>query len=405
VIASGSVARPLRNAVVAAALTGAVIALAIAAIVAGIATSRMEHSALDAASVVVRDAVGASSARDTAVKLETLRSSLDTWGVSAAAFDRHGAFEAGDERLRADGLPAGRASAPLAGRQMALVETRDGYVLLTVDLGVVWRLRASVAGGVVLTLAVVWAIALLAGGRWAAVRGENAELLREQREERLRAFLAEAAHELRTPLAIAIGYVGILERGGLGDPDLAARIVRDVANEHTRLQRLVERILQLARLDAVAGDGTAIADVERIATEAIALVRPLDAERPITIESDGPAWAAIAPDELRDALRNALENAVRYAPGAAIRVVIASDGRGITTAIIDAGPGMDSFSAEHAFDRFFRGPDRGDVPGTGLGLAIVRRIAERAGGRAGLTSALGSGTTVTLRLPSAPPGG
>lgn len=396
--------RLMSHAFVLAALGGAVIALVIAAIVVGIALSRSQHSALDAASVAVRDAVQATTAEQTCARLAALQPSLDTWGVAAAGFDRSGAFIAGDRRLRADGLPAGRAAQPLGARQMAMVETRDGYVLLTVDPGVTTRLRLSVVLGIAVTLVIVWAIARLAGGRWAAARGEVADYQREQREERLRAFLAEAAHELRTPLAIAIGYIGILERGGLGDPELAARIVRDVANEHGRLQQLVERILQLARLDAVPGDATATADVTQIAAEAIALVRPLDPDRTLAIETNGRFWAVIAPDDLRDALRNVLENAIRYAPGAAIRTTIANDGRTTTVQVIDAGSGMDSFSAEHAFDRFYRGPGRGDVPGTGLGLAMVRRIAERAGGRAGLVSSA-AGTTVTLQLPSASPSG
>jgi signal transduction histidine kinase len=397
VIGKALASRSLRSAIVAAAFSGALTALIVAVIVAGIASSRLQHSTLDAASVAVRDAVGATSARQTAATLATMKASLETWGVVAAAFDRNGTLIAGDERLRADGLPAGRASAPPSGRQMALVETREGYVLLTIDPTVTARLRWSVAAGALITFALVWCLAMIAGGRWAAIHGETAELLREQREERLRAFLAEAAHELRTPLAIAIGYVGILERGGLGDPDLAARIVRDVAAEHARLQHLVERILLLARLDAVPGDGNAVSDVARVAAEAIALVRPLDPGRAIGVEASGPVWAAIAPDELRDALRNVIENALRYAPGAPIRVVVAPAAGGITVHVIDAGPGMDTFSAEHAFDRFFRGPDRGDVPGTGLGLAIVRRIAERAGGGVSLSSTA-AGTTVTLKL-------
>jgi signal transduction histidine kinase len=183
---------------------------------------------------------------------------------------------------------------------------------------------------------------------------------------------------------------------------LAARIVRDVAAEHARLQELVERILHLARLDAVAPDRDAVADVARVVDEAISLVRPLDVERSLTLESNGAGWAAIAPDELRDAVRNVLENAIRYAPAAAVRATVSADEQAINVQVADAGPGMDAFAAAHAFDRFFRGSDCGDVPGTGLGLAIVRRIAERAGGSATLTSVPGTGTTVTLRFPRAP---
>ena len=437
-----TVARSLRTVIVVAALCGAALGLTIAAIIGGVATARMQHATLDAASAAVRGAIAGRDEAETKARIASLQTSFETWGVSAAAFDRQGAFIAGNERLRGDGLPAGRASAPLGGRQMAIVDTRDGYVLLTEDTAVVDRFRASVIAGVVLTLGAAWLLALVFGGRYGAARSQAAERVRAhlrgnagaspvvvadplfgdlsadvaaaierlarsivdraEGEERLRAFLAEAAHELRTPLAIAIGYVGILDRGGLADPVLAARIVNDVAAEHARLQQLVERILHLARLDAVAPDRDAVADVVRVVDEAISLVRPLDVARSLTLEANGAAWAAIAPDELRDAVRNVLENAIRYAPASPVRATVTADGQTIDVRVSDDGPGLDAFAAAHAFDRFFRGSDRGDVPGTGLGLAIVRRIAERAGGSATLTSAPGAGTTVTLRFPRAP---
>jgi signal transduction histidine kinase len=83
-------------------------------------------------------------------------------------------------------------------------------------------------------------------------------------------------------------------------------------------------------------------------------------------------------------------------------VTIACD-RDTSIRIADGGPGMDAFTAEHAFDRFFRGSDRGSVAGSGLGLAIVRRIVDRAGGSVTLETAPGKGTTVEVRVPRATP--
>lgn len=216
-------------------------------------------------------------------------------------------------------------------------------------------------------------------------------------DERLSAFLADAAHELRTPLAIAVGYTGILKRIGTSDSDLTDRIVGDIAVEHERLRRLVERILQLARLDAAHVPAAATCDAVYVAEEAIGLVRSLDPQRTIELEAPRNAPAAIAEDELRDALRNLLDNAVSYAPGAPINVTIVNNSD-VIVRVRDRGPGMDEFTAAHAFDRFFRGADRGEIPGCGLGLPIVQRIVERAGGRAVLDSAPGSGTTIELRL-------
>jgi two-component system OmpR family sensor kinase len=257
--------------------------------------------------------------------------------------------------------------------------------------------RRRVAGGWILALLTSLAIAgggaAIAASRFVPERTGN----EGANDERLRAFLADAAHELRTPLAIAIGYIGILKRGATGDRELTDRIVDDIATEHERLQRLVDRILQLARLDAVEKSAKATCDAVRVAEEAIALVRPLDPQRSIELDAPPNAPAAIAEDDLRDALRNLLDNAVRYAPGAPIVVRVASDGD-VVVRVSDRGPGMDEFTAAHAFDRFFRGADRGEIPGSGLGLSIVRRIVERTGGRVVLDTAPGSGTTIELRL-------
>jgi two-component system OmpR family sensor kinase len=217
-------------------------------------------------------------------------------------------------------------------------------------------------------------------------------------EDRLRSFLAEAGHELRTPLAIAVGYVGILKRGAIDNPELAERIVGDIAAEHERLHRLVERILQLARLDAIPGDSAAACDAVAVVNEAIELVRPLAPAQRVLVEGPAEASAAIGSDDLRDAVRNLLENAIRYAPDAPVAIRI-TDGGDVAIRVADEGPGMDAFTVDHAFDRFFRGKGRGEIPGSGLGLAIVRRIVERAGGSVVLQSAPGTGSVVEVRVP------
>jgi two-component system OmpR family sensor kinase len=410
-----------------------------------IAAEREHHATLAAASSALRPGLGDAASRDVPARLAALAGTLATWELTAAAFDRNGTFLGGDPRLRSDGLPAGRDAAPPTGRQTAIVPTRDGYVILVRDPRAIVRFREMLALQLFAALVIAFAFALFFGLGWARARaasiaqarddfraiaaGENrppasftndpvfGEVVlaakdalerlvralgdRAESEERLRAFLADAGHELRTPLAIAVGYLGILRRGGYGDAALVERIASDVSLEHERLVRLVERILHLARLDAVPGDAGASSDVARVAREAVALVRPLDVDRAIAIGDDPHALAAIGADDLRDALRNLLENAIRHAPDSAISVTIETDGDEIVIWVRDAGPGMDAFTAAHAFDRFFRGPDRGEVSGTGLGLAIVRRIVERAGGRVRLESAAGMGTAVEVRLPRA----
>jgi signal transduction histidine kinase len=437
-------AKVLRAAIVVASLAG----VAVTAFVAGALTvpfqQRMQHATLDAASVAARATLGNADRSTIAARIAALHDSLETWGLDAAAFDASGRFIAGDSALRSGGLPRGALPAPTTGRQLSVVPMRDGYVVLVPDPRLVSRQRAFLSGGTVFAFLATFALAWIAGGRWARSRaaaalriarrladddaGDAAPLVvesdpvygelsvaiadaferrrrshgeRADDRDRLRAFLADAGHELRTPLAIAMGYVGILERGGLEDMALAKRIVGDVAEQHARLQHLVERILQLARLDASPPAPSASCDVAATLAEAVALVRPLAPNREIAIAADPARHAAIAADDLRDALRNVLENAVRYAPESAICASVALENGSVVVRVEDDGPGMDAFAAEHAFDRFYRGAEHHDVPGTGLGLAIVRRAAERAGGRVVLRSSAGAGTTVEIHLPQA----
>ncbi len=437
--------RALLRPIVLVALGTAFVMWAVLTTWAAIDQQRVEHGVLAAASAALRPAFADADDAHVRARLESVAGTLAAWDLAAAAFGKDGTFVAGDARLSSDGLPVGQEAAPPVGRQTAIVPTASGYVLLIRDPQSIVRFRLTLALALLVSLLLAAAIAFTFGLAWAARRARSIDRARDefraiaagagrapaalgddgafcdafaaagaavdrlllavrdgaQAEDRLRTFLADAGHELRTPLAIAVGYVGILRRSAVSDPVLAERIATDISVEHERLTRLVEHILHLARLDAVPAQAGAISDVARVAQEAVALVRPLDVERRIVCDDRAGALVEIGADDLRDALRNLLENAIRYAPASAITISIATDGDEVVTWVKDTGPGMDGFTAAHAFDRFFRGQGRGDVTGAGLGLAIVRRIVERAGGGVRLETAPGNGTAVEVRLPRA----
>lgn len=369
--------RRMTRALVLAAVGGALLAWCAAVIVSMVSAQQVLAREMGAVGIVLRRPLARADDATVRARLPALNARLASLGLRASF---------------AQGIPP----PSLRLQTLSILPTVGGYVRLSPDRSAIWRMRIVWFVVLLGACALAAAIAYLAGGRWAQ------ELARSlaHGDERLRAFLADAAHELRTPLAIAIGYTGILKRGGTGDRDLTDRIVGDISNEHDRLQRLVERILQLARLDAIGNDGRSTADAVAGAQEAIRLVRPLDPERSIELDAPANAHASIPAEDLRDALRNVLDNAMRYAPGSPIAVRIVKDGD-VIVRVADRGPGMDEFTAAHAFDRFFRGAERGSVSGSGLGLSIVRRIVERAGGRVKLESVPGEGTTVELRLRSA----
>jgi two-component system OmpR family sensor kinase len=216
-------------------------------------------------------------------------------------------------------------------------------------------------------------------------------------------FVADAAHELRSPLAALKLQVQSLKRA----PDEATRelAVNRLAAGIDRATRLVEQMLALARQEAgasadMAPEPVALQEVARLALSdaiAVAQARHID----IGIASADAARVRGRPEALRTLLRNLLDNAVKYTPeGGRVDIRIAQQADGTELAVEDSGPGLPAEERERVFDRFYRSGEP-QAPGSGLGLAIVKSIADQHGATLDLGSSesLG-GLRVRLRFPA-----
>ena len=207
----------------------------------------------------------------------------------------------------------------------------------------------------------------------------DAARLRERR------FLADASHELRTPVTSLAGNVEFVARHGV-NPEVLA----DLQLDTQRLQSLVGDLLALERESAGPPPDRDVR-LDLLVTEAVAgrtAVR-VSACEPVTVRGE--------PDALRRALDNLLDNAEVHGPrGGEVTVSLTASGATAALAVRDEGPGLDPADLEHAFERFWRAPDAADRPGSGLGLAIVRATARRHGGRVTV-----DGSTVAIVLPAA----
>jgi signal transduction histidine kinase len=217
-------------------------------------------------------------------------------------------------------------------------------------------------------------------------------------------FIANASHELRTPIFSLAGFIELLAEED-PEPEARAEFVQEMREQVDRLTKLTVDLLDLSKLDAdalqVRRERVVLADVAR---RVVAEFGPIADRRraEIAIEGDGAA-ARADPDRVAQIMRILIDNALTHTPeGTAIKVGIqtASDNGSASLSVTDDGPGIDPRSRERVFERFYTGDE---VSGSGLGLAIGRELALRMGGSLGLRVRRGR-TEFELRLPSAETG-
>ena len=217
------------------------------------------------------------------------------------------------------------------------------------------------------------------------------------------AFVADASHQLRTPLtALRLRLENAEAEAG---PEQAADLQEAVA-EAERLGRLVDGLLVLARADRVEAARSARAlDARELVEERVAIWRPLAEERDVRLDTDVPGALTVQadPDRLSQVLDNLVANALDAAPaGTAVRLTGRDlGGQRVALHVIDDGPGLSPEQRTRAFDRLWRASTTSDgLGGSGLGLAIVARLVHADGGSARLDEAPGGGIDAVVELPS-----
>ncbi|MGO9836116.1 MAG: sensor histidine kinase [Polyangiaceae bacterium] len=221
-----------------------------------------------------------------------------------------------------------------------------------------------------------------------------------------RDFVANASHELRTPIAAVRSATETLRNGALSDEVAAARFLDIIERNSVRLQNLVEDMLELSKLESNEFKlKREPVELERVVPLVLALFREraekkgvrLAAEMSVPLpEIEGDARA------LEHVLSNLVDNAVKYCPAGASIVVRASEVEGrVRLVVTDTGPGIAPEHLPRVFERFYRvdaGRSR-DLGGTGLGLSIVKHMVEAMRGKVSVESGVGKGSTFTVSLP------
>ena len=224
-----------------------------------------------------------------------------------------------------------------------------------------------------------------------------------------RDFVANVSHELKTPVG-AMQLLAEALQGASNDPAAVRRFADRVHHEAGRLGRLVQELLELSRLQGA----DPLPDAQRVSldavlAEAVDRTRTTAASRGIDVVRGGVPGVRVLGSEtqLVTALVNLVDNAVAYSPDRTrVAVAVRRDGGSVEVSVTDQGIGIAEKDLERVFERFYRAdPARSRATGgTGLGLAIVKHVATNHGGEVSVWSVEGSGSTFTLRLPTAPEG-
>lgn len=221
-----------------------------------------------------------------------------------------------------------------------------------------------------------------------------------------RDFVANVSHELKTPLTSISGYAETLLTD-TPDPETTRRFLSTIATNARRMQRLVDNLLDLARLEAgrwqPEREPIDIADAAKDTWDALR-----DGSRAVAVDfgvevADDAVTVLADADAIRQVLTNLLDNSLRYTPRGG-RIVCRSrvEGDGVSISVADNGSGIVPEHLPRIFERFYRSdPSRSrEEGGTGLGLAIVKHLVEAHGGRVSAESSRGVGTTITCWFPN-----
>ena len=231
---------------------------------------------------------------------------------------------------------------------------------------------------------------------------EHAVDTEREGQERLRQFIADASHELRTPVTAIVGYAELRSRGGLATSEDEDKAWSRIESEGNRMGSLVEDLLTLTRLGTGKPLHLSDVDVARVARNAAADHRVIDPERPVTVTAPESVVLRADEERLHQVITSLLSNVrIHTPPWTAVAIDVSDRSEQVVVDVADNGVGFPEAGLARVFDRFYRAdPSRSrGSGGSGLGLAIVEAIVTAHGGTVTASNVEGGGARVTITLP------
>jgi signal transduction histidine kinase len=221
-----------------------------------------------------------------------------------------------------------------------------------------------------------------------------------------RDFVANVSHELKTPLTAVVGFAETLLDDGI-PPDQRRRFVETIRDNARRMQRIVDELLDLSRIESGGWrPHLGAVDVEGVVADVFTALEASAAAKGLELKANIPPDASVIqadPTAFRQIITNLVENAVRYTSAGSVALHTRLSESGVWVDVRDTGVGISAEHLPRIFERFYRvdaGRSR-EQGGTGLGLAIVRHLMDAHGGRVEAASVVGRGTTISVFFPAA----
>ena len=235
-------------------------------------------------------------------------------------------------------------------------------------------------------------------------RIEESFSARVESESKLRRFVADASHELRTPITAIRGFAELHRQGAVTGEEKTKELIGRIESESKRMGSLVEDLLLLARLDQSRQMKSEPVNLSKLVLDAVESARAAGPSYPVNFnESDDEIYALGDNDRIHQVVANLLANARTHTPvGTKIDVSVIQSEDGVRIRIADNGPGLSEKDQAQIFERFYRADAsrvRTDGEGTGLGLSIVEAVMRAHAGQVSVESELGKGATFTLFFP------
>lgn len=222
-------------------------------------------------------------------------------------------------------------------------------------------------------------------------------------KEGMRRFVADASHELRTPLTSIHGFLEVLLRGAAHHPEQLEKALKSMHGESARMNKLVNDLLQLAKLDRTPHIELKEGSLEGVIREMEPQLRLLAGSRQLDLQLEADTRCAYDADKIKQVILNLFHNAVQHtdAEQGRIKVAAGPSKDGVQLLVQDNGPGIGAAHLPHLFDRFYRSDSSRTrkYGGAGLGLAITKSIVDAHGGTIGVSSVEGEGSTFQVTLP------